>query len=52
VRIFPISELGAKHSRHLESVILQLKKDFEVDIVTVAYEFKKGSNQMLKVTAG
>jgi SAM-dependent methyltransferase len=49
-RIFPLLELGARPSRHLEAVIEQLKKDgFRVKIKSVPYEFQKGGNRMLRV---
>jgi SAM-dependent methyltransferase len=52
VRIFPLLELGAKRSRHLESVLARLRKEgFLADIEAVAYEFQKGGNEMLRVTA-
>jgi ubiquinone/menaquinone biosynthesis C-methylase UbiE len=52
-RIFPLMELGAKKSRHLERIIDRLAKDgFAVTIETVSYEFVKGGNQMVRVAAG
>jgi len=49
-RIFPLLELGARPSRHLEPVIGQLQKDgFRVEIKSVPYEFQKGGNRMLRV---
>lgn len=51
-RVFPLLELGAKRSRHLESVLAQLRSEgFAADIETVPYEFQKGGNEMLRVTA-
>jgi len=51
-RIFPLLELGAKPSRHLKGVVRRLAKDgFTVAIEKVPYEFQKGGNEMLKVTA-
>lgn len=50
VRIFPLLELGAKRSRHIDIVIDSLKKDgFVVHIEKVPYEFQKGGNEMLKI---
>ncbi len=50
VRIFPLLELGAKKSRHLETVVDRLEKGgFVVDIKKVPYEFQKGGNEMLRV---
>lgn len=52
VRIFPLLELGGQKSRHLDTVVDRLKKsDFVVDIREVPYEFQKGGNEMLMVTA-
>ncbi len=48
VRIFPTLELGAKESRHLETVMAGLAKDdYFVEIRKVPYEFQKGGNEML-----
>lgn len=50
VRIFPLLELGAKPSRHLESVVARLEKqNYDTSIETVPYEFQKNGNQMLKI---
>ncbi len=50
VRIFPLLELGAKPSRHLPLVLEHLTMaGYETRLVTVAYEFQKGGNQMLMV---
>ncbi len=52
VRIFPILELGATKSRHLDAVVYYLKnKKYIVTIENVPYEFQKGGNQLLKVIA-
>ncbi len=49
-RIFPLLELGAKKSRHLDAVIDMLKKNgFIVHIEEVPYEFQKGGNEMLRI---
>jgi hypothetical protein len=48
VRIFPILELGAKKSRHLEEIVKSLEdagREFYFE--TVSYEFQKGGNQVL-----
>jgi hypothetical protein len=51
-RIFPLLELGARPSRHLEPVMEQLRQDgFEVEIKSVPYEFQKGGNRMLRLSA-
>ena len=49
-RIFPLLELGAKRSRHLEKIIGRLQTEgYDVRMEKVAYEFQKGGNEMLKV---
>jgi hypothetical protein len=49
-RIFPILELGTRRSRHVDSLVTQLRCDgFEVDIEAVPYEFQRGGNEMLRV---
>jgi hypothetical protein len=49
-RIFPLLELGARPSRHLEPVISHLQKDgFTVKMEAVHYEFQKGGDRMLRV---
>jgi hypothetical protein len=50
VRIFPLLELGARKSRHLDAVMTWLKREnIASEIVTVGYEFQKGGNQMLRI---
>jgi hypothetical protein len=49
-RIFPLFELGAKKSRHLESIIDRLDKGgLAVTIEKVPYEFQKGANEMMRI---
>lgn len=51
VRVFPLLELGAVVSRHLDAVIAELlKHGCDVQRVRVAYEFQRGGNEMLRVT--
>jgi len=51
-RIFPLLELGARPSRHLDPVTRQLEEaGFSVEIKSVPYEFQKGGNRMLRVRA-
>jgi hypothetical protein len=51
-RIFPLLELGAKRSRHLEKVMVRLQEEgYDVSVEKVMYEFQKGGNEMLKVMA-
>ena len=50
VRIFPLLELGAKKSRHLEAVARMLSDaGYNQGVVTVDYEFQRGGNQMMVV---
>jgi len=52
VRIFPLLELGAKKSRHLDKVISILHEEaWNFDIKEVSYEFQKDGNQMLVIKA-
>jgi hypothetical protein len=49
-RIFPLLELGAKKSRHLERIKERLVKDgLAVTIEKVPYEFQKGGNEMMRI---
>jgi len=51
VRIFPLVELGARKSRHLDAALVRLSQaDLVAEVTTVDYEFAKGGNQMLRVT--
>jgi hypothetical protein len=53
VRIFPLLEMGAVKSRHLDSVIQQLRSEgYRPDIRAVRYEFQKGGNEMLRIRVG
>jgi hypothetical protein len=50
-RIFPLLELGARKSRHLEPVMARLKGEgLSVSIEEVDYEFQRGGNRMLRAT--
>ncbi|MBA3035450.1 MAG: SAM-dependent methyltransferase [Desulfobacterium sp.] len=50
VRIFPLLELGARKSGHLDKVISMLEKEeCEWSIIKVCYEFQKGGNEMLHI---
>ena len=50
VRIFPLLEINGSPSRHLSGVLNWLgEQDILFDIVTVDYEFQKGSNQLLTI---
>ena len=48
VRVFPLLELGAFPSRHLEPVMERLTREgYRVAVRTVPYEFQRGENRML-----
>jgi hypothetical protein len=49
VRIFPLLGLDARPSPHLELMLREFNFDFEVEIVSVDYEFQRGGNQMLRL---
>lgn len=52
-RIFPLLELGAIKSRHVDAVGARLiAEGYRVSIETVPYEFQRGGNQMMKVKRG
>ncbi|MGL5943207.1 MAG: SAM-dependent methyltransferase [Waterburya sp.] len=51
VRIFPLLKLNCERSPYLDPIMQDLvKQNFNVQVVTVPYEFQKGGNQMLKVS--
>ncbi|MGB3310308.1 MAG: hypothetical protein WBG32_09275 [Nodosilinea sp.] len=51
VRIFPLIQLNGQPSAYVEPVIDSLPCQwFSIQIETVAYEFQKGGNQMLKIS--
>ena len=50
LRIFPLLELGARKSRHLEAVVATLRASgYVIAITSVEYEFQRGGNQMMTV---
>jgi hypothetical protein len=50
VRVFPLLELGAVPSRHLEPVRENLEQEgFNISIETVPYEFQRGGNRMIRI---
>lgn len=52
VRVFPLLELGSKKSRHLGYVTSHLgAAGYHCEVVKVDYEFQKGGNEMLKISA-
>ena len=51
-RVFPLLELGARKSRHVEAVRARLTAaGYSVTLETVPYEFQRGGNQMMRITA-
>jgi hypothetical protein len=47
-RIFPVLELGAKKSRHLNPVISKLENEhYHIEIKKVSYQFQKGGNELM-----
>lgn len=50
VRVFPLLELGAKPSRHLQVVAACLNAEgYAVTVGPVPYEFQRGGNQMMRM---
>ena len=50
IRIFPLLELGAVPSRHLEPVMESFSREgSRVSIETVPYEFQQGGNRMMRI---
>jgi hypothetical protein len=50
VRIFPLSELGSRPSRHIDPVMGSLRDlGFHAERVRVNYEFQRGANEMLTI---
>jgi hypothetical protein len=50
VRVFPLLELGAVPSRHLDSVMDCLTREgYRVAVETVPYEFQRGGNRMMSI---
>ena len=51
VRVFPLLDLNAEKSRHVEPIITAFTQaGYAVEIVSVAYEFQRGGNEMLRVS--
>ena len=51
VRVFPLLELGAMHSRYIEPAMATLcAEGYRAEIIKVNYEFRRGGNQMLRIT--
>jgi SAM-dependent methyltransferase len=50
VRVFPLVELGGARSPHVEPCLAALAAlGFQVSIERVAYEFRRGANEMLRI---
>jgi hypothetical protein len=50
VRIFPLNELGARPSRHLDAVVEACREaGMNPEIVHVSYEFQRGANRFLRL---
>jgi hypothetical protein len=52
VRIFPLQQLGATRSPHLDPLLEEFGREHRVEIVPVDYEFQRGSDRMLRVRRG
>ena len=52
VRVFPLQQLGATPSPHLDPIVEELGRDHRVEIVPVDYEFQRGANKMLRIVRG
>jgi SAM-dependent methyltransferase len=50
VRVFPLLDLDGAPSRHLEPALAALRAEARAERVTVPFEFRRGSREMLRVT--
>jgi len=51
VRIFPIIDMAGRRSSYVDSLTAEcISRGFETTLVTVRYEFRKGANQMLRIS--
>jgi hypothetical protein len=51
-RVFPLLELGARTSRHVDAVRARLTAaGYSVTVETVPYEFQRGGDQMIRIRA-
>jgi len=51
VRIFPIVDLNNKKSKHLSSILEELRlRDYECKVIKTKYEFQKEGDEMLQIT--
>ncbi len=52
VRVFPLLDVNAVLSHHLEPILDELESSgLDAQIRTVPYEFQRGGNQMLRIRA-
>tara|TARA_B100000614_G_scaffold256483_1_gene275095 strand:+ start:384 stop:665 length:282 start_codon:yes stop_codon:yes gene_type:complete len=52
VRMFPLLNLAGETSQHLDPVLgYFMSRNYDVEVKQVAYEFQKGGNQMLCISA-
>ena len=49
VRVFPLLQLGATPSPHVEPIVAEFGRSHRVEIVPVDYEFQRGGNRMLRI---
>lgn len=52
VRLFPLQQLGATPSPHLDPIVTEFARQHRVEIVPVDYEFQRGANKMLRIVRG
>jgi hypothetical protein len=51
-RVFPLMDLGATKSRHVDIVVSCLRSEGYIAVIeNVSYEFQRGGNQMLRIYA-
>jgi len=50
VRIFPLIALDGSPSPHLPRIVDELKSTCEISVETVPYEFRRGGNQMMRLS--
>ena len=51
VRIFPLVDVNARPSAHLDPLLAELDAELDWEIRTVPYEFQRGGNRMLQLRA-
>ncbi|MBM4241845.1 MAG: class I SAM-dependent methyltransferase [Euryarchaeota archaeon] len=50
IRIYPLVKEKGEKSLFLDQVINEIREDVEVEIVGVDYEFRRGGNEMMKIS--